>query len=80
MSWNYRVIRRVYKNLLGEEEEDYSIHETYYDANNEPNAITVKPISVSADDVDGLRWILKKMSEAVEKPVLDYDKIGTKDK
>lgn len=82
MGWNYRVMRHSSKNENTEEAEVWlGIHEVYYrdddvddltvDVNE--TGYTVEPVRVTADDVDGLRWVLQKMSEALDKPVLNYD-------
>lgn len=68
MSWNYRVMRHV-----GDGEEWLGIHEVYYDDNGKPNGHTEDEIAPTSDEgVDGLRWVLDRMMEALDKPVLDF--------
>ena len=82
MGWNYRVMRHSSRNeKTGEEEVWLGIHEVYYrdddvddltvDVNE--TGYTVEPVRVTADDVEGLRWVLEKMSEALDKPVLNFE-------
>ena len=80
MSWNYRVIR-VYKypELLrrnnpdiGESDIFYSIHDVYYDDNQ--NIVNIgRDSPVVGDNIGELKWVLQKMLEACDKPVIDYN-------
>jgi len=71
MSWNYRVIRH--------EEPDGStalaIHEVYYDLDGEtPIKYGENPaviIGEGAGKIDGLKWQLDMMRDALESPILD---------
>ena len=79
MSWNYRVIRKTYKKketLL--EEECFNIHEVYYDKEGYIISLTKNPVSVGAESLEGLEWVLSKMKEALDKPVLDYEELEGK--
>lgn len=78
MGWNYRVMRHAPRE--GEVDDWFAIHEVYY-RSDEVDDLTVPvhetgctkdPVSVIADDVEGLRWSLQKMLEALDKPVLAY--------
>ena len=62
-SWNHRVMEFVERGeiFLG-------IVEVHYDGDI-PAGYTV-PVAVIADDVDGLRWTLERMLDALTKPVL----------
>jgi hypothetical protein len=80
MGWNYRVMRHAPDPAKGLREPWYAIHEVYY-RNDEVDDLSVgvseteythDPITVSGGDLDELRWMLDKMREALEKPVLDY--------
>ena len=65
-------MRRTYEN--GEVE--YAIHEAHYTTPGRasgPCSITVDPIAPSSEDIDGLRWVLQKMLQSLDKPVLDYE-------
>jgi len=63
--WNYRILAKEYN-----DEVYFQIHEVYYDSNEKPNGYTENPISVGAETVDGIKWVLSKMAEAYEKPIL----------
>ena len=72
MPWNYRVVKKVTKIPLGETDITYEVHDVYYDEN--LDIVNIGKISFPmSDDVDGLKWTLKKMLEACKKPVLDYN-------
>jgi hypothetical protein len=72
MPWNYRVVKKVTKIPLGETDITYEVHDVYYDEN--LDIVNIGKISFPmSDDVDGLKWILKKMLEACKKPVIDYN-------
>lgn len=67
MSWNYRVVR-----YQGADKEWYcGIHEVYYDED-KPSGHTVREAGVSGESIDELRDILKKMGEALDKPILEF--------
>jgi hypothetical protein len=66
--WNYRVLRKVHNG-----EEYFSIHEVFYDKNNNPNACSVEPVSAHGDTVWELKKDLELMIQALDKQVLDYD-------
>ena len=70
--WNHRVVRRVFPNG----EVSYAILEAHYKqkgATAGPCSLTLDPIAPSAEDIEGLRWVLQKMLEALSKPILDYE-------
>ena len=67
MSWNHRV-------LAHKQGEDvwFEIHEVYYNEKGTPNGYTSEttPLSVGCDTLEGLKWVLEKMTECLQKPVL----------
>ena len=70
--WNHRVVRRVFPNG----EVSYAIHEAHYKtkgATAGPCSLTLDPVAPTAESIEGLRWCLKKMLEALDNPVLDYE-------
>ena len=82
MSWNYRIAKRTHPDGSVE----YSIHECYYGEKETDISLTVNPVTVSTfsepeDDstdenaVEELRQTLIRMQEALNKPVVDYDKL-----
>ena len=59
MSWNYRLLRD--KNGF------YHIHEVYYYKNGYPSKMSVKPVEVSENTLEGMTWVLEKVLEGIEK-------------
>lgn len=59
--WNHRVMD--HKTYVG-------IHEVYYDENGEPMSWSKEP-DIVADNVEDLRWLLQKMLESLDKPMLE---------
>ena len=82
-TWNYRVVHHqlVRGHVVGDPPayapldagDEYSIHEVFYDDAGGVTKMTVDAMPVYADTVDGVRWVLDKMREACDKPVLEYD-------
>ena len=68
MSWNHRVM----KSKDGEDDY-YQIHEVYYNNKGEPDSWTKNGVMVGAESVEGLRWVLEKMLESLDKEILDYE-------
>ena len=66
MIWNYRVVSGRYA---------YGIHEVYYE-DGKVALHTDNPIHPSGETLEELKADYKRMAEAFDKPVLDYDKIG----
>lgn len=88
MSWNHRVCKRTYNAGTDLEETYYEIHECYYESTEPPDgkpwgigeacrsgrtADGSHEIPPMSEDVEGLRWLLTKMLEALDKPVIDYE-------
>jgi hypothetical protein len=75
MAWNYRVIHS--SGVHGGEPWDYfAIHEVYYKKEESPDDVprscSSDPDTVGSEEgVEGLRWILTKMLESLDKPVLE---------
>ena len=63
MSWNYRVIKHA--------EEQFSIHEVYYDEEGNPQSMTVNPVSAFGETLEELKDDALLISVALTKPVLD---------
>ena len=66
MSWNYRILAFEEK----EEEVVLKICEVYYDENNTPNGYGEPNIMITTEGKEGLKWILSKCQEALEKPII----------
>ena len=80
MGWNYRVMRHAPDPSRGQHEAWYAIHEVYYrddsvddrTADVSETKYTQEQVAMLGEDLDELRWMLAKMLEALDKPVLDY--------
>jgi hypothetical protein len=71
MSWNYRVIKNRPDTFMTERCM-YTINDVYYDDNQDiVNVGRESP--VIGDDIEELKWVLQKMLQACDKPVIDYD-------
>lgn len=77
MSWNHRI-------LAHKDGEDwfFQIHEVFYDndiynsetpENDKPNGYTEKGVSVGAESIVGIHWVLDKMRESADKPILSAE-------
>jgi hypothetical protein len=84
MGWNHRVVRRTYPNG----ETYLEIHECFYEkgepVDGKPWGIGERPrlgklsdltdrIVPGGEDIEDLRWLLTKMLECLDKPVIDYE-------
>ncbi len=79
MSWNYRIVKRVYPDHVvdGKPYEDFGLYEVYYDENGVPDKLLSVPRQIVCDDMDGITWTYEKFGEAIRKPVLNYEDIGS---
>ena len=79
MSWNHRVVKRTFVHDEGGKDEyredQYGIHEAYYDKNKKVFMITEDTTGPSGSNMAELKQSLEWMAKALEHPVLDYDKI-----
>lgn len=77
MTWNYRIMRREYVDIVDGKPvstEAFEMYECHYQERATiPHGWAETPVSVSADDIEGMTWMLAKMTEAASKPVLDYE-------
>ncbi len=71
MSWNYRVVKRTYK-----EEVTYSIHEAYYNYTGNVDMISENPIAPIGETIEELEEDMKHYRAAMNKPVINYEDIG----
>jgi len=72
MSWNYRVIRENIPDSHGNVAETFGIHEVYYDSEGIPKMCS-EAIEPYGETMEELQWVLKKMSEALHKPILEME-------
>lgn len=71
-SWDYRVVRSVFRIPGADRDEvSFGLHETYYDDAGKPTSCTEDAVDVSSETVEGLRWVLDRMIEALAKPILE---------
>ena len=77
--WNYRVVHIFQPEAL--EQHWYAIHEVYYDDDGQPTMCTEDAVDVSSENLDGLRWVLVGLQEALDQPVLemaDFEQLARK--
>ena len=74
--WDYRVVKNVCTEPSGTEEETLEIKEIYYDENDEP--ILVSDAAIMCESLEELKAILKDLSSALNKPILNYSDIVKK--
>ncbi len=68
MSWNHRILAHK------DGDEMYlQIHEVYYDKDGKPDSHTANGVSVGAESLEGINWVLEKMKECANKPILLVD-------
>ena len=72
MPWNYRVMRHVKEDGPGFWQEYFAIHEVYYNSAGQPWGWSAEAEPVMEETVEEMRETLKHMTEALDKPVLDY--------
>ncbi len=75
MSWNYRVVRKVYTQDNATYD-TFGIHEVYYDADGEPSSCTEEPIRLDACSEYELISTYEYIRRAFGKPTLEYDIFG----
>lgn len=74
MTWEYRLVKRVYHNeLLNINESIIRIEEVYYDEKDKIHSYGEAPIPYG-ETVEEVREILKCMQKALDKPVIDLSK------
>lgn len=70
MTWNYRVLVKEYKDEFGNVEQEFAVHEVYYNEDRKPIAYRETPSSVIADSKLNLLSVINVMKEGVKKPIL----------
>jgi hypothetical protein len=73
MTWNHRVVKYETRNLFGDPDVGFAIHEVFYDNDGNVQGMTSHPVKAWGDTKDELRLELLRMIEALEKPDIDYD-------
>lgn len=72
--WNYRVFRKRL-GRLGQEEDELSVHEVYYEGNI-PTSCSADPMDPRGGDLPQLASDLLWMAKALNKPVLEITSLG----
>lgn len=62
MMWNYRVMKTS---------DEFVLREVYYNDNGEVETWTAGPAIPAADTLDGLKWLVDRYREALEKSVIE---------
>jgi hypothetical protein len=70
MGWNYRIVKKG--GYLG-------VHGVYYGEHGNIQGMDQDPNAPTAETRAELRTKLELMLEALNKPILDYDKVNAKD-
>ncbi len=68
--WDYRILKRTYSTG----EIGYGIYEVFYNGKGKPWLCSEYPCGAYGDTIEELQQDLKWMLEALDQPVLDYDK------
>lgn len=67
--WNYRLVKTI-----DAEGEFLAMHEVHYNADGKPIACTQNPCAIDfAKTPEDIKWTLKMMMKATEKPVLNME-------
>jgi len=88
MSWNYRIIYHkagyIEDNPKLKWDEYLAIHEAYYDNEGKINNISKHAVSIVGDEgkdsLSSIKQILQDMTEALQKPIINYDNLKEIDK
>ena len=73
MTWNHRVLKRVYSPGEKCEETHYQIYEVYYNEEGKPTSCTMEPDYPTGESINELREDLERMIKALEHPILNYE-------
>jgi hypothetical protein len=73
--WNYRIVRKEFKNHRNQVEYTYGIHEAFMDKNGKVVTVTQDAVEPFGQTVTELRNAWFMMMEAFGQPILDYNKI-----
>jgi hypothetical protein len=73
MTWNHRVVKYETKNLFGDPDVGFAIHEVYYDQDGNVRGMTANAVKPWGDTKDELRLELLRMLEALNKPDIDLN-------
>jgi hypothetical protein len=71
MTWNHRVVKYETRNLFGDPDVGYAIHEVFYDGEGNIRGMTSDSVKPWGDTKDELRLELLRMLDALNKPDLE---------
>lgn len=69
MTWNHRVVK--FDQSEFNEEPWLTICEVFYNTQGKEQGHTAFGVVPGSETIEGLRWVLTKMLEALDKPILD---------
>lgn len=79
MTWNYRVVHRVYVNPDGTQCDEWAIHEAYYpegaDQDAIPESLSAEPSTISVDAFRELGGELRRFLRAAWMPVVEWSEV-----
>jgi len=55
------------------EDDFYQIHEVFYDIEGNVESYTKNGVTVGGNNIEEVKWVLREMLAALDKPVLDYE-------
>lgn len=70
MTWNHRVVRKVFNKGTENEEEEYSIREVFYNDEGAIYGYTENPIDLACESLDSLKEYIQQCLDACDKPIL----------
>jgi len=73
MSWNHRVVRRIYPNTHMDDSILYEIYEVYYRKDGTTEGLTEQPISIGEESLEDLKTTLQRITKCLDNPIIDYD-------
>lgn len=76
MTWNYRVLVKRTEGYINCDEEQYGIHEVYYDDNGIAHSCTETACDPYGETVEELKDNMIQMMGALVKPTMEYEDIG----
>ena len=55
------------------EDDFYQIHGVFYDKEGNVESYTKNGVTVGGNNIEEVKWVLREMLAALDKPVLDYE-------
>jgi hypothetical protein len=78
--WNYRLATKMYKSPDGPDRDErlFSVIEVYYNKKNKPDSYCEPNVLDGLESKKSIKWTLKKIKEALKKPIIDLDNFPAK--